>query len=130
MDRIKRKTMSLSFHRKNSANNSETYHPDSKIRGRLMRGCSVVSSSAFCSSLQDAEFEQSKIRERTRAGLVAAPERGTRVGRPAKLSCHQQQDVIRTVRDGSKTAADAARLFGLRPSAPVLITLGEYSNPS
>jgi hypothetical protein len=35
-----------------------------------------------------------------------------KVGRPAKLSPQQQREVIRTVRDGSKTAADAARLFG------------------
>jgi hypothetical protein len=47
------------------------------------------------------------IRERTRAGLAEARERGARVGRPAKLRRHQQQEVIRTVREGSKTAADA-----------------------
>jgi DNA invertase Pin-like site-specific DNA recombinase len=46
------------------------------------------------------------------AGLAAARERGVKVGRPAKLSRCQQKEVIRTVRDGSKTAADAARLFG------------------
>ena len=60
-----------------------------------------------------AEFERSMVRERTRVGLAAARERGTKVGRPAKLSPDQQQEIIRTVRDGSKTAADAARLFGL-----------------
>ena len=53
------------------------------------------------------------VRERTRAGLAAARDRGAKVGRPAKLSPHQQQEIIRTVRDGSKTAGDAARLFGL-----------------
>jgi DNA invertase Pin-like site-specific DNA recombinase len=63
-----------------------------------------------------AEFERSMIRERTRAGLAAARDRGTRLGRPAKLSPHQQQEVIKAVRDGSKTAADAARLFGLHRS--------------
>jgi len=63
-----------------------------------------------------AEFERSMVRERTRAGLAAARERGVKVGRPAKLSRRQQQEVIRTVRDGSKTAADAARLFGLHRS--------------
>ena len=35
-------------------------------------------------------------------------------GGPAKLS--RSTEVIRTVRDGSKTAADAARLFGLHRS--------------
>jgi DNA invertase Pin-like site-specific DNA recombinase len=63
-----------------------------------------------------AEFERSMVRERTRAGLAAARDRGTRLGRPAKLSVLQQQEVIEAVRDGSKTAADAARLFGLHRS--------------
>ena len=63
-----------------------------------------------------AEFERSMVRERTRAGLAAARDRGARLGRPAKLSPHQQQEVVKTVRDGSKTAADAARLFGIHRS--------------
>ncbi|HSZ76871.1 MAG TPA: recombinase family protein [Chthoniobacterales bacterium] len=63
-----------------------------------------------------AEFERSMVRERTQAGLAAARDRGARLGRPAKLSAHQQQEVIKAVRDGSKTAADAARLFGLHRS--------------
>jgi DNA invertase Pin-like site-specific DNA recombinase len=63
-----------------------------------------------------AEFERSMVRERTRAGLAAARDRGARLGRPAKLSAHQQQEVIKAVREGSKTAADAARLFGLHRS--------------
>ena len=64
-----------------------------------------------------AEFERSMVRERTRAGLAAARDRGVKVGRPAKLSPHQRREIIRTVRDGSKTAADAARLFGLHRSS-------------
>ena len=63
-----------------------------------------------------AEFERSMVRERTRAGLAAARDRGVKLGRPSKLSLHQQQEVLRAVRDGSKTAADAARLFGLHRS--------------
>ena len=63
-----------------------------------------------------AEFERSMVRERTRAGLEAARDRGARLGRPAKLSPHQQQEVIKAVREGSKTAAEAARLFGLHRS--------------
>jgi len=63
-----------------------------------------------------AEFEQSMVRERTRAGLTAARDRGVKVGRPAKLTSRQQEEVIRTVRDGSKTKADVARLFGLHRS--------------
>ena len=63
-----------------------------------------------------AEFERSMVRERTRAGLAAARDRGARLGRPAKLSAHQQQEVIKAIRDGSQTAAEAARLFGLHRS--------------
>ncbi len=63
-----------------------------------------------------AEFEQSMVRKRTRVGLAAGRDRGVKVGRPAKLSRRQQEEVIRTVRDGSKTAADAGRLFGLHRS--------------
>ena len=63
-----------------------------------------------------AEFERSMVRERTRAGLAAARDRGVKLGRPGKLTPQQQQEVIRTVRDGSKTAADAARLFRIHRS--------------
>src|SRR5271166_6869350 len=35
-----------------------------------------------------AEFERSMVRERTRAGLAAARDRGVKVGRPAKLTPH------------------------------------------
>ena len=67
-------------------------------------------------------LERSMVRERTRAGLIAARDRGVKVGRLAKLGHHQQQEIIHTVRDGSKTAADAARFFGLhRSSIPPLL---------
>jgi DNA invertase Pin-like site-specific DNA recombinase len=55
-----------------------------------------------------AVFERSMVPERTRPALPAARDRGARVGRRAKLSPHKQEHLIRTVRDGSKTAADAA----------------------
>jgi len=64
-----------------------------------------------------AEFERSMIRERTRAGLAAARERGKVPGRKAKLSAAQQAEVLRMVQKGEKTAADAARLFGVHRSS-------------
>jgi len=64
-----------------------------------------------------AEFERSMVRERTRVGLAAARDRGVKVGRPANLNAHQQQEIIRSVRDGSKTAADVARLVGVHRSS-------------
>jgi hypothetical protein len=51
------------------------------------------------------------------SGRTLARDRGAKVGRPTKLSPHQQQEIIRTVRDGSKTAGDAARLFGRHRSS-------------
>src|SRR5260370_17906146 len=72
-----------------------------------------------------AEFERSMVRERTRAGLVAARDRGVKVGRPAKLSRRQQEEVIRTVRNGSKTQTASRPLFRLPPSniKPLLAAL-------
>ena len=64
-----------------------------------------------------AEFERSIIRERTRAGLAAARERGSVPGRKAKLSAAQQAEVIRQVQVGEKTAAEVARLFGVHRSS-------------
>jgi DNA invertase Pin-like site-specific DNA recombinase len=64
-----------------------------------------------------AEFERAMIRERTRAGLAAARERGKVPGRKAKLSPAQQAEVIRLVQKGEKTAAEAARLFDVHRSS-------------
>jgi len=76
-----------------------------------------------------AEFERSLVRERTRAGLAAARDRGVKLGRPSKLNFHQQQEIIRAVRDGSKTAAEAARLFGLhRANIARLLDRSEFES--
>ena len=64
-----------------------------------------------------AEYERAMIRERTRAGLSAARERGSVPGRKAKLSAAQQAEVIRQVQAGEKTAAEVARLFGVHRSS-------------
>ena len=63
-----------------------------------------------------AEFERSIIRERTRAGVQAAREQGRIGGRRPKLKPHQQKEIVKMVTSGAKTAADAARLFGVHPS--------------
>jgi len=63
-----------------------------------------------------AEFEREMIRERTRAGLAAAREKGRIGGRRPKLSQAQQEEVVAMVTTGRKTAAEAARLFGVHPS--------------
>jgi DNA invertase Pin-like site-specific DNA recombinase len=63
-----------------------------------------------------AEFERSMIRERTRAGLAAARAEGRIGGRHPKLKEAQRKEIAAMVSSGRKTAAEAARLFGVHPS--------------
>jgi DNA invertase Pin-like site-specific DNA recombinase len=63
-----------------------------------------------------AEFERAMLRERTKIGLEAARREGRIGGRRPKLTPHQQDEIVRMVARGSKTAADAARLFGVHPA--------------
>jgi DNA invertase Pin-like site-specific DNA recombinase len=63
-----------------------------------------------------AEFERAMLKERTKAGLDAARKEGRIGGRPPKLTPQQQQEIVKLVKRGKKTAADAARLFGVHPA--------------
>ncbi len=63
-----------------------------------------------------AEFERAMLKERTKAGLDAARKEGRIGGRPPKLKPQQQQEIVKLVKRGKKTAADAARLFGVHPA--------------
>lgn len=63
-----------------------------------------------------AEFERAMLRERTHSGLLAARKDGRIGGRRPKLTPRQQQEIVQLVRNGQKTAADAARLFNVHPS--------------
>jgi DNA invertase Pin-like site-specific DNA recombinase len=63
-----------------------------------------------------AEFERAMLRERTKAGLETARREGRIGGRPPKLTFQQRAEIVRMVSRGSKTAADAARLFGVHPA--------------
>jgi DNA invertase Pin-like site-specific DNA recombinase len=63
-----------------------------------------------------AEFERAMLRERTRARLESARQDGRIGGRRPKLSDRQQVEIVRMVRKGEKTAADAARLFKIHPA--------------
>lgn len=63
-----------------------------------------------------AEFERAMLRERTKAGLDAARKRGRIGGRRPKLRPHQQEEIVSMVSKGTKTAADAARLFNVHPA--------------
>src|SRR5450432_2680295 len=63
-----------------------------------------------------AEFERAMLRERTMAGIISARKEGRIGGRPCKLKKQQQQEIVKLVMNGKKTAADAARLFGVHPA--------------
>lgn len=63
-----------------------------------------------------AEFERAMLKERTQAGLAAARTEGRIGGRPPKLKPQQRAEIVKLVRRGRKTAADAARLFGVHPA--------------
>jgi DNA invertase Pin-like site-specific DNA recombinase len=63
-----------------------------------------------------AEFEREMIRERTRAGLQVAREEGRIGGRRPKLTPEQQSEIIEMVDSNRKTAAQAARIFGVHRS--------------
>src|SRR5712691_13483065 len=63
-----------------------------------------------------AEFERAMLKQRTKAGLDAARKEGRIGGRPPKLKPQQQQEIVKLVKRGKKTAADAARLFGVHPA--------------
>lgn len=59
-----------------------------------------------------AEFERDLIVERTQAGLARARAEGKRMGRPARLTEAQRQDVTRRIAAG-ETVSALAREFGV-----------------
>jgi DNA invertase Pin-like site-specific DNA recombinase len=63
-----------------------------------------------------AEFERAMLRERTKIGLESARREGRVGGRRPKLTPQQQTEIVRMISSGRKTAADAARLFGVHPA--------------
>ena len=63
-----------------------------------------------------AEFERAMTRERTRAGLDVARQKGRIGGRRSKLNQEQKEEARRMVASGEKSAADVARLFNVHPS--------------
>ncbi len=62
-----------------------------------------------------AEFERSLITERTRAGLVAARQRGTKVGRKPKLSAEQIEHARKLI-DTGESPSRVARSIGVSPA--------------
>jgi DNA invertase Pin-like site-specific DNA recombinase len=65
-----------------------------------------------------AEFERALISERTRAGMLAARERGAALGRPRRLASAQVEAARSTLRSGAATVEELART--MRVSRPTL----------
>lgn len=63
-----------------------------------------------------AEYERALLKERTKAGVKVAQEKGVKFGRPQKLTGAQRADIVRRVDSGEITAADAARLYQVDPA--------------
>lgn len=65
----------------------------------------------------EAEVWSRAIRREVGAlSTEAARKEGRIGGRPQKLKAHQQQEILKLVKKGRKTAAAAARLFGVHPA--------------
>jgi DNA invertase Pin-like site-specific DNA recombinase len=60
-----------------------------------------------------AEFERDLIRTRTGEGRERAKARGVRMGRPPKLTLHQQREAIRRRDRDGDTLADIARSYNV-----------------
>lgn len=64
-----------------------------------------------------AEFEREMIRERTRAGMRAAIERGVRMGRPFGIPEKLQLEAMRKWRSGRYSRTNIAREYGVHLSS-------------
>ena len=60
-----------------------------------------------------AEFERAMIRERTSAGIAAAPAEGLVEGRRKKLDAAKRREIAESVITGRKSGADMACLYGI-----------------
>jgi DNA invertase Pin-like site-specific DNA recombinase len=58
-----------------------------------------------------AEFERDLIRERTGEGRARAVARGVKMGRPRKLTPHQQKEAIKRRDEGDESPAEIGRSY-------------------
>jgi DNA invertase Pin-like site-specific DNA recombinase len=60
-----------------------------------------------------AEFERDLIRARTGEGRTRAVARGVKMGRPPKLTPHQQKEAIKRRDAGEESLADVGRSYNV-----------------
>ncbi|HET6518208.1 MAG TPA: recombinase family protein [Geminicoccaceae bacterium] len=77
-----------------------------------------------------AEFERQMIRERTRLGLAQARAEGRVGGRRPKLTPRQRAEVVDMVASGRRTAAEAARLFGVHRATVGRLLAAQRAGPA
>src|SRR5208337_2595656 len=70
---------------------------------------------SLCGAPHNAEFERDLIRARTGEGRERAKARGVKMGRPFKLTPHQQKEAIRR-RDNGEPMRDIARSYNVSHS--------------
>ncbi|MBV8894403.1 MAG: recombinase family protein [Acidobacteria bacterium] len=63
-----------------------------------------------------AEFERDLIRARTGEGRARAVARGVKMGRPPKLTQHQQKEAVKRRDQGEETLADIGRTYNVSPA--------------
>jgi DNA invertase Pin-like site-specific DNA recombinase len=82
---------------------NDTWADTTTSRGRLM--LTVLAGLA--------EFERDLIRARTSEGRERAKARGVKMGRPPKLTPHQQKEAIKRRDQGEETLADIGRSYNV-----------------
>jgi DNA invertase Pin-like site-specific DNA recombinase len=63
-----------------------------------------------------AKFERDLIRARTGEGRARAVARGQKMGRPPKLTPHQQKGAIKRRDQGDETLANVGRSYNVSPA--------------
>jgi DNA invertase Pin-like site-specific DNA recombinase len=69
-----------------------------------------------------AEFDRDLIRARTGEGRARAVARGQRMGRPPKLTPHQQKEAIKR-REQGETLAEIGRSYNVSPATISRLTV-------
>src|SRR5215472_5563859 len=74
-----------------------------------------------------AEFERDLIRVRTGEGRARAVARGQRMGRPPKLTPHQQKEAIKRRDQGGESLADIGRSYNVSAATVSRLTASQTS---
>jgi DNA invertase Pin-like site-specific DNA recombinase len=83
---------------------------------------SLRSKWAVCGAPHTAEFERDLIRARTGEGRARAVARGVKMGRPPKLTPHQQREAIKRRNRGEESLTEIGRTYNV--SAATISRLG------